>query len=237
MTPSRLAMLLSLPSPAKIFTSGAAGLWLYPRDLSLTFQDSGATTNGAIDSPAGKMLDRSGRGNHLSQATDGLRPTLKMAGGVYSYLFDGSDDDCGTTFSAGTLTASMDAFFVLRRNSLGNSMFAQQEALGPSYFGVMDANASDPHAGVGTAVTYYLNGAPAGATRTALNTAVPVGTWVVFEARDLDLSSWTGFRMGDYGSGYLLRADIAGLVLCPSQTDAVRRNIRRWCAKEAGVSL
>lgn len=229
---------MSLPTPARVFVSGAKGLWLYPNDLSLTFQDSAATTAGAIDAPAGKILDRSGRGVHLLQATDDLRPTLKLVGGVYSYLFDGTNDDVGvTSLPAGTFAASTDVFVAIKRNGAGNAMLAQRAALNASYFGVWDATAGAPHAEVGTAVTYYVNGVSAGATRATLATATPVGSWVVFEARDLDLSAWTGFRMGNYGSGFVLNADIAGLVVCPSQTDSVRRNIRRWLAKQAGISL
>lgn len=230
--------LLSPPSPSRVFASGAKGLWLYPQDLSLTFQDSGATVNGAVDSQAGKMMDRSGRGNHLSQTTDGLRPTLKLEGGVYSYRWDGVDDEIGATpFPTGTLAASTDVFAAIKRNGGGGAILAQQNAVGSNFFGVWEASAGDPHSGVGTSVTYYVNGVSAGTTRTSLASATPVGSWVVFEVHDLDLSAWTGFRMGAYGAGYVLHADIAGLVVCASQTDAMRMNIRRWLAKQARISL
>ncbi len=62
------------------------------------FQDSGGTTPvTATGQPVGKILDKSGRGNHATQATSAARPVLQQdAGGKYYLAFDGVDDVLGT---------------------------------------------------------------------------------------------------------------------------------------------
>lgn len=62
-------------SPAKLFTSGEQGVWYDPNDLSTLFQDSAGTTPvTAAGQPVGRMLDKSGRGNHATQPTAASRP-------------------------------------------------------------------------------------------------------------------------------------------------------------------
>lgn len=68
-------------------------LWLDPSDLSKMFQSSGGTGAVAADSdPVGKINDKSGNGNHFTQATSGLRPLYKTSGGLRWLQFDGVDD-------------------------------------------------------------------------------------------------------------------------------------------------
>jgi len=67
----------SLFTPAQLFSTGVQGVWYDPSDMSTLFQDSAGTTPvTAVEQPVGKMLDKSGRGNHATQATAGNRPTL-----------------------------------------------------------------------------------------------------------------------------------------------------------------
>jgi hypothetical protein len=62
--------------PAQLFTASEPGIWLDPSDLTTLFQDSAGTTPvTAPGDPVGKVLDRSGNGNHASQATAASRPT------------------------------------------------------------------------------------------------------------------------------------------------------------------
>ena len=61
--------------PASLFTGGQQGVWYDPSDLNTLFQDSAGTTPvTAAGQPVGRMLDKSGRGNHATQATAGSRP-------------------------------------------------------------------------------------------------------------------------------------------------------------------
>ena len=64
-------------SPLQYFAASEQGIWLDPSDMSTLFQDSAGTTPvTAVEQPVGKILDKSGRGNHATQATAGSRPKL-----------------------------------------------------------------------------------------------------------------------------------------------------------------
>lgn len=53
------------------------GVWYDPSDLSTLFQDAAGTIPvTAVEQPVGKILDKSGRGNHATQSTAGYKPVL-----------------------------------------------------------------------------------------------------------------------------------------------------------------
>ena len=63
-------------SPASLFAASEQGVWYDPSDLTTLFQDSAGTTPvTATGQTVGLMLDKSGRGNHATQATTASRPT------------------------------------------------------------------------------------------------------------------------------------------------------------------
>lgn len=65
------------PIGALLFSASEPGAWYDPSDLSSLFQDSAGTTPvTAVEQPVGRMLDKSGRGNHATQATTTKRPVL-----------------------------------------------------------------------------------------------------------------------------------------------------------------
>lgn len=75
------AMMASFVGPAK--------QWLVPSDMSSLFQDSaGATPVTASGQPVGRILDRSGAGNHMAQVTAPSRPVWQSN----ALQFDGIDD-------------------------------------------------------------------------------------------------------------------------------------------------
>lgn len=76
-----------------------AAAWYDPSDLSTLFQDSAGTVPGVVDSPVGKLNDKSGNGNHLTQATANARPTLRQSGPLYYLEFDGVDDHLAASFA------------------------------------------------------------------------------------------------------------------------------------------
>jgi len=88
--------------PSAIFTASEPGAWYDPSDLTTLFQDSaGATPVTTAGQTVGKILDKSGRGNHATQATLAQRPTYQIDGTGRPYLsFDGVDDGMAT----GTIT-------------------------------------------------------------------------------------------------------------------------------------
>lgn len=85
----------------RLFSEGEQGAWYDPSDLSTLFQDAAGTTPVTADGdPVGLMLDKSGNGNHASQATSALRPICRTAAGLHWLEFDGVDDyiNLGTSF-------------------------------------------------------------------------------------------------------------------------------------------
>jgi hypothetical protein len=84
-------------SPASLFAGGAEGAWFDPSDLSTLFQDNAGTTPvTASGQSVGKMLDKSGNGNHATQATPSKRPIYTTGGGLSWLAFDGADDVMAT---------------------------------------------------------------------------------------------------------------------------------------------
>lgn len=80
-------------NPLSLFAAGEQGVWYDPSDLSTLFQDADGTIPvTASGQPVGLMRDKSGRGNHATQATATSRPILQFANGLWSLLFDGVDD-------------------------------------------------------------------------------------------------------------------------------------------------
>jgi hypothetical protein len=88
-------------SPAALFAGGTEGAWYDPSDLSTLFQDSAGTTPvTASGQPVGLMLDKSGNGNHATQAISAQRPTYTEGGGLSWLAFNGLDDAMVTTLEA-----------------------------------------------------------------------------------------------------------------------------------------
>lgn len=84
-------------TPASLFTDGEAGAWYDPSDLSTLFTDSSGTIQVTSDGdPVGKMLDKSGNGNHATQSVSASRPTYKTDGSLHWLAFDGVDDYMAT---------------------------------------------------------------------------------------------------------------------------------------------
>jgi hypothetical protein len=64
-------------SPALLFANNEQGAWYDPSDMSTLFQDAAGTVPvTAVEQPVGRMLDKSGRGNHATQSTAINRPVL-----------------------------------------------------------------------------------------------------------------------------------------------------------------
>ena len=78
-----------------LFAKSEQGFAFDFNDLSTMYQDSAGTipVTGA-GQPVGKVLDKSGRGNHATQSTSAKRPILQQntTTGAYYLSFDGVDD-------------------------------------------------------------------------------------------------------------------------------------------------
>jgi len=79
--------------PASVFSSGEAGGWYDPSDLSTMFQDTaGSTPVTTAGQSVARINDKSGRGLHLTQATAANQPTYQVADGRPYLSFDGTND-------------------------------------------------------------------------------------------------------------------------------------------------
>lgn len=59
----------------RLFYGGAQGAWYDPSDITTLYQDAAGTMPvTAMEQPVGRMLDKSGRGNHATQSTTTKRP-------------------------------------------------------------------------------------------------------------------------------------------------------------------
>lgn len=224
--------------PASLFSSGQAGLWYEPSDISTLYQDSAGTTPvTAATQPIGKIVDKSGRANHAYQATSTSRPLYATS--YASEVYDGVDDFVSTnTFAAGTLTNNMDCFIVLRRAVDTNAMFM---CAATNFAACIDASGSSTTNLAGTP-TYAVDGVdvPGGTstTRLQLKTALPINTWHVLEIRNVDLSLWDLFlNKWNGGSGFNFNGSEGSVVLCPAQSTASRNSIRTYLGNQVGLTL
>lgn len=86
--------------PLTLFAAGEQGAWYDPSDLASMFQDNVGTVPAAVDEPVGRILDKSGRGNHAGQSTSAARPMLRRDGAGRLHLeLDGVDDCLKATFA------------------------------------------------------------------------------------------------------------------------------------------
>ena len=147
-------------SPLDLFASGEQGAWYDPSDLSTMFQDSAGTTPVTADGqPVGKILDKSGRGNHASQATAAKRPLYKTSGGLHWLQFDGVDDALATASIDFTSTDKIDIFVGAYAPSAATSMFLELSTSGNLTAGAFYITDNESIGGLGTTrVTGTLTG-------------------------------------------------------------------------------
>jgi len=66
--------------------NAANGAWFDPSDLSTLYQDDAGTTPvTAVEQPVGKILDKSGNGNHATQSITASRPVLSARYNLLTY--------------------------------------------------------------------------------------------------------------------------------------------------------
>ena len=229
--------------PLTLYSGGKKGFWIKPRDWTTLRQWYLGTTNvTAATDPVGYAADQSGRGNHTVNANAPGRPLAATVGSVNCIDFDGSDDKLVTAaFSAGTLTASMDCFFVVNLDAFSASGWLIADDLAFSFFGVaQNGLASSANSGVGTP-RYNVNGVAVtggtSVTRDQLYDALSSpGSWMVVDACGLDLSGWLRFQFGGYPD-YQLNGKVAEMILCESVDDATRARIRTYLGSHVGLTL
>ena len=92
--------------PTSLFAASQQGLLYEASDLSTLFQDSGGTTPvTTAGQPVGLMLDKSGNGNHATQATAARRLTYQTS--PDRATLDKVDDRMTVTVPVGGFTGTM----------------------------------------------------------------------------------------------------------------------------------
>lgn len=165
------------------------------------------------------------------------RPLFHADVGASYTNWDGVDDSIPCLVNPG-FTSNMDAFFLYRRTdtAVGNCFMHTNDNV--NYFGnALSGNLTSTANGVGASGTYFVNGNSVADTQDALHTALALNTWVVYEARNLDLSAWTTFRIGSATSTLQLKGDIQEVIVCPAQSATNRGRIRRYLGSKVGLAL
>lgn len=94
--------------PEWLFRNGQSGAWFDPSDPATLFQDAALTVPvTAPGQPVGGFLDKSGNGNHATQAINEQRPVYWTDGTRHWLEFDGVDDrmqmDASVNLDAGSI--------------------------------------------------------------------------------------------------------------------------------------
>ena len=129
---NRLANAVAAYNPATLFSGGQQGAWYDPSDFSTMFQDvAGTVPVTATGQAVARINDKSGRGNHATQATAPARPILRIdAAGKYYLEFDGFDDFLQTTSDVITAATSMYACFGAKWTGAGSIDIGTYAAIG-----------------------------------------------------------------------------------------------------------
>lgn len=133
---------------AALFASGEQGVWYDPSDFGTLFQDSAGTTQvTAVGQPVGKMLDKSGRGNHATQPTAINRPVLQQDANQKYYLAFNGTNSWMSTAAFATPIAQPVSYFIGRT---WDSITAD-----PRH--IFDGDATNRQFFVGSAANEYLH--------------------------------------------------------------------------------
>lgn len=231
--------------PASLFAGGAQGMWYDPSDASTLFEDSAGTVPASVNGPVGRMLDRSGRGNHAVQALAAARPMLRLDGGGRRYLeFDGVDDRLSSTLAVSfghpwdRVSAIRQLSWVNGGRVFGNGsggtlaglLYQNQAVMGLALYDGAAA-AGNKAAAIGTAavVTERRAGSQ---SQIVVNNGAPTGGNPASGAAN-------GVTIGaDPGGGSPSGLAFYGLVTTkPPMSAAQMAQVRAWLASKAGVTL
>jgi hypothetical protein len=230
-------------APSLLFAPGQAGVWFDPSDLSSMFQDSAGTTPAAVNSPVGKINDKSGNGNHATQATAAARPMLRQDGDGYYYLeFDGTDDALlSSTFTIATPVERISALRQVAYTS-GDFIYAGSTSTGGLRLGQ-----------IGTSPALNIRSSGVGPSTSDLPVAVNGILTERFDGSSSRIAVNTGsYATGDTGTTtadrLVIGRDAGGTVFSSIRlygvvmragtlTDGQMTGLRCWLAAKAGVTL
>jgi len=157
-----------------LFGAGEQGGWYDPSDISTLFQDTAGTVPvTATGQTVARINDKSGRGNHLTQATAASRPLYQIDEiGLPFLLFDGTDDSFSSS-SIASGTNKVQVFAGLRKLSdAAAGMLAEFSVSANSNAGAFQIRAPSTTSG-----TYFISSSGstlAGGQITATGFAAPI---------------------------------------------------------------
>lgn len=128
-----------------MFAAGEQGAWYDPSDFSTMFQDSAGTIAvTAVGQPVGMIKDKSGRGNHATQATSANRPLIQQdTGGRWNLAFDGVSACLNSSSINLAATAQLTAFVGVRKTSdAATALAIQTTAASGSFYLATTASAN-----------------------------------------------------------------------------------------------
>lgn len=251
-------------TPLDLFGLGSQGFWYDPSDLSTLFQDvAGTVPVTAVGQPVALMLDKSGRGNHLSINVPASRPILRQNAttGAYYLATDGADDYMVSAPIDFTGTDSVSLFSGMRKLSdAGTAVFAEFSASVTANQGAFAVFAPSSS---GLPRIAFLSRGTLQANATYDNAAVAAPVSLVATASGQISADVAALRvngaaaaqsLADQGSGnygnhplYLFRrggtslpwaGHFYGLVGVGRLTTAAETmNVERWLARKVGVAV
>lgn len=170
-------LILATFSPSNLFNGGEQGVWFDPSDFSTMFQDdAGATPVTAVGDAVGLIRDKSGRGNHASQATSTKRPVLRQdSAGRYYLEFDGVDDCLFTSAIDPGSADKLQSFFGIRKLSdVASGCVFETSAASNANAGAAAAFSPSPAGSAVHAFRARGNGGPTSVLSTPTNYAAPI---------------------------------------------------------------
>lgn len=228
----------NLFNPRVLFAAGEAGAFYDPSDLSSMYQDSAGTTAAAVDSPVGRILDKSGRGNHAVQATAAARPMLRRdSSGKLCLETDGVDDWLRASFA---IAQPFDRISAIRQISwtsndrifdgitAGSGRLYQASATPQLYLTGGVVGTSSLAIGATGVVSERHNGA---SSHLAVNNGAAVtGDAGIVAPDGIDIGATAGAAAGNFR--------LYGVVMIGrALTEAETIQLRRFMAAKSGVKL
>jgi hypothetical protein len=216
---------------------GLAAWWDASKTGSLAqiSDGTGAVSNG---DPVAYWADLSGNARHMTQPTNGLRPTLASSGmnGRPSISIPNVSTAGFSSLARPTTATSCTVFLVANRSSSGNAYsLSFRESSGNIFFDAAMAGLNISPASTSGSPTYRVNGVAISALRGALDTALGRTTPFLQTVSAINFSGWpANWQAFNYGSsfnwvGFVGECLLYAQALSTAQRDAVERYLRnKW---------
>jgi hypothetical protein len=228
--------------PVSLFAAGEQGAWYDPSDLSTVFTDTAGTTPATVGQSVARINDKSGRGNHATQATVAAQPILRQtAGGLYYLEYDGVDDDLRAAFPNVTYFKSS----ILGINiPSGAGSFVFFGPVGDNtrliLVGTSGSNVTSTSANAGSP-TFRRDGGswtPANRGQVYSDLATGVSRVIGIENVTLSGSTWSNLIILGYTSGFKFTGKFfGGIVLDRPFAGTERTDVEGFIASKSGVTI